>query len=304
LASILDRLPHLPGLIFDGPDESIPDRRPAYLDEAPLFGGPAAPPFSESLFWDLWAHGDEPDQWVRQEPYTAGMIRMAEARRTTPDGDVFACELTFPDPASDPEAAYLLKRCVEGIADAAKMFDALFEDARLIHGEPGARADALHIMFGAKEALLAGVGDILAVIGRMTNDVSGSLLIRDEPTLPPPIDLIAEGRALEVARHAARWLQVGRGGLLLTLARCCTSGLGARIVLPDSWQALQPAAALFGEAQSRFLAAIRPAELVLLQAEAAALDVPIEPIGTVGGDRLTIEGYIDIDVKELTGWRS
>jgi phosphoribosylformylglycinamidine (FGAM) synthase-like enzyme len=304
LASILDRLPHPPGLVFSGPDESIPDRRPAYLNEAPLFGGPPAPAFSEGLFRDLWARRDEADQWVRQEPYTAGMIRLAEARRAVPEARVFACELSVPAPATDPEAAYLLKRTVEGIADAASMFDVLFRDASLTGGPPAARINAVDITITSQEPLLGGVGDILAVVGRTTNDVSGSLLIGDAPSLPPPIDLIAEGRALEVARQTARWLAVARGGVLLTLARCCTRGLGARIVLPDSWQALQPAAALFGEAQSRFLAAIRPANLVLLQAEAAALDVPFEPIGTVGGDRLAVDGFIDIDVKELMGWRS
>ncbi|MBV8086569.1 MAG: hypothetical protein JO247_17325 [Chloroflexi bacterium] len=300
MASILDRLPHPAGVTFGGPDEAIPDRRPPYLDEAPLFGDPPVPSFTDRLFWDLWTRRDEPDRWVRQEPYTAGIIRVAQALRTGHHPWGLAAKLTFPDP-SDAEAAYLLKRCVEGMADAAQMFGVSFDSALLRLGQPEA-------MVQGRETVDITVamqpGDVLVLIGRMTNDLSGSLVVGATPSLPPPIDLIAEGRALEVARHAERVIAVGRGGLLLTLARCCTSGLGARIVLPDNWQALQPAAALFGEAQSRFLAAIRPAELVLMQAEAAALDVPIEPIGTVGGNRLAVDGFIDIDLKELAGWRS
>jgi phosphoribosylformylglycinamidine synthase len=301
LASILEALPHPPGVTFPGPDESIPDRRPAYLNQAPLFGGPPAPPFSEDLFWQLWARRDEPDRWITQEPYTAGLIRVAESLRRTRQPPALMARLSFPDVHADPEAAYLLKRFVQGLADAAQMFGVSFDSVELVEGPP---AGSVSGGGDVDITMTMRPGHVLAVIGRMTSDVSGSLAIGDTPSLPPPIDLIAELRAQEVAARSEQAIGVGRGGLLITLARCCTRGLGARMVLPDSWQALPPVAALLGEAQSRFLAAVRPAEVPAMQAAAAALDVPFELIGTAGGDRLTVDGLIDIDLKELLGWRS
>ncbi|MFI5266914.1 MAG: AIR synthase-related protein, partial [Chloroflexota bacterium] len=143
-------------------------------------------------------------------------------------------------------------------------------------------------------------GEVVALVGRMTNDLSGSLYLGTSESFPPPIDLIVEGRVLEIVRQFGGAVPLGRGGLLLTLARCCARArLGARVTLPEAWRSLTPAAVLFGEAQSRFLVFLPPGRQPELLDLAEPLGVPVEPLGELHGTELSLDGIINLDVREL-----
>jgi phosphoribosylformylglycinamidine (FGAM) synthase-like enzyme len=58
-------------------------------------------------------------------------------------------------------------------------------------------------------------------------------------------------------------------------------------------------AALFGEAQSRIIVSVVPKSARKLQKLAARYQIATTRLGTVGGKRLILKGYIDLSLKEL-----
>ncbi|MEZ4307776.1 MAG: phosphoribosylformylglycinamidine synthase subunit PurL [Polyangiaceae bacterium] len=113
----------------------------------------------------------------------------------------------------------------------------------------------------------------------------------------PRIDLDLERRLqtllltllCDPARPVKSAHDISEGGLAVALAECAVSGpesVGARVTLPGS-EALVPA--LFGEAPSRVLVSVDPAQLHVLLDHARRASVPTSLLGTTGGDRLVIE---------------
>ena len=93
------------------------------------------------------------------------------------------------------------------------------------------------------------------------------------------------------------------GGLAVALAECClatTVGLGARgVEFGGGDPRARLDAALFGEAQSRFVVGV-PDEKALVQLEvlAAEVGVPLVTLGRAGGGRFQL-GPIDVSLGEL-----
>jgi phosphoribosylformylglycinamidine synthase subunit PurL len=125
---------------------------------------------------------------------------------------------------------------------------------------------------------------------------------------PPALDLALE-RSVQAAVREATALGLLRsahdcaeGGLVVALTECCLLGdLGVRVALaeledqaerPRSWVA----GILFGETQSRFLVSVEKESRVQLRALLAQREVPYREIGVVGGDRVTIEGVVDVQL--------
>ena len=314
-ARIVSSVSEPPDNRVPAPDGDLPVRRPSYM--AAPFPSPVATEESEGEgSWrkrldQIWPRRNDPDDYVRQDPYTGALIRVAQAlRNAAPKTPVaLSYRLTFGDP-NVPEVAYQLKKAIQGIADATQMFQ-----LPVVAGDLTTRADKdLHpqvemsahtanaATFSSSQAGCQTLkeGEVIALVGRMTNDLSGSLYAGTSATFPPPIDLIAEGRVLEVVQQIGQAAPLGRGGLLVTLARCCACArLGARVTLPATWHSLPPAAILFGEAQSRFLAFLPDDQVPELQQFAEPLQVPVETLGTIGGRELTVEGLITANLEEL-----
>ncbi|HVA26365.1 MAG TPA: AIR synthase-related protein, partial [Chloroflexota bacterium] len=208
--------------------------------------------------------------------------------------------LTVGEP-SDPEVAYQLRTAVQGMADAATMFSLPVLAGELKTDPEIGLAPCLQVFaHPSGDSPDPRTGETVALVGRMTDDLSGSLYLGRSDTFPPPIDLIVEGRMLEIFRSFGVGVPLGRGGLLLTLARCCArAGLGVRVTLPEAWSSLTPAAILFGEAQSRFLLFLPPSRLPELQDMATPLAVRVEPLGELDGTELSLDGIINLDVREL-----
>jgi len=118
---------------------------------------------------------------------------------------------------------------------------------------------------------------------------------------PPALDLAAEKRLIDLlAELAERGLiasahDCSEGGLGVTLAECAiASAVGATI---DPESGLAPHVWLFSESASRAVISAVSAGPVLEAAKAAG--VPARVLGRTGGQRLTIEGLLDLGLEEI-----
>jgi phosphoribosylformylglycinamidine synthase len=89
------------------------------------------------------------------------------------------------------------------------------------------------------------------------------------------------------------------GGLALTLAEMIVrSGVGARIT------GVGDHVALFSESPSRVVACVGDAAWEEVERRAAAASVPLTELGAAGGDRLVVDGLVDLPVATLAAaWR-
>ena len=109
----------------------------------------------------------------------------------------------------------------------------------------------------------------------------------------PSLDLAREADAQAFIREAierelvASAQDVSDGGLAVALAECSMWGsLGASVRVPT---AMSPAVELFGESPSRIVVTATPRFVAALTLLARQHGLPIETLGTVGGDRLQIQ---------------
>jgi phosphoribosylformylglycinamidine synthase len=62
---------------------------------------------------------------------------------------------------------------------------------------------------------------------------------------------------------------------------------------------------LFSEASSRVVACVEPKRVAEVLQRAEAAGVPVLELGTAGGDRLVVDGLVDLDLAEATAhWRN
>jgi phosphoribosylformylglycinamidine synthase len=139
--------------------------------------------------------------------------------------------------------------------------------------------------------------DTILLVGEATPGLAGSayaaLAGAASEDGPPALDLVREAALQVFIREAiGRGLvvsaqDVSGGGLAVALAEgAMWSGLGAstRIAVANS-----PAVDLFGESPSRIVVTARPRHAAALELLARQHGLPVEAIGTVGGDRLVVE---------------
>jgi len=107
--------------------------------------------------------------------------------------------------------------------------------------------------------------------------------------------LSAIHKGLVVSAH-----DTSEGGLAVALTECCISErehmIGASIDLQDR---IRLDALLFGESQSRVIVACEPDDTPSLINHFKKNNIPCVEIGLTGGDRLTINELIDVELKEL-----
>jgi phosphoribosylformylglycinamidine synthase subunit PurL len=120
---------------------------------------------------------------------------------------------------------------------------------------------------------------------------------------PPTLDLEAEARlhGLLVDLAAATLLagahDLSDGGLALALVEAALAGgVGVDVTLPEG---LAPLEALLGESPSRALLALEPAVAGQVAELAARAGVPAARLGVTGGDRLVVEGVLDLGLDVL-----
>lgn len=145
-------------------------------------------------------------------------------------------------------------------------------------------------------------GDVIILLGTTREDLGGTEYLRivhgREQGSPPFLDLKVEQAlqafVLELIRaglvRSAH--DCADGGVAVALAECCLTEpsqhfVGAVIRLTP--RGVRRDALLFGESQSRVILSVKTDGRDEVLRRASALHVPAEVIGTVGGDRLTID---------------
>ncbi len=250
----------------------------------------------------------------RVDPWLGAALSVAEATRNVsitgarPLG-VTNC-LNYGDPTR-PEAFWQLQEGVRGLGDACRALGLPVTggNVSLYNESPtGAIAPTPEIgVVGLLDDVATCVGpgftaadDSVVLVGSSTPGLFGSAYAElaglASEDGPPSLDLSRE-RALQafIREAIARGLvasaqDVSGGGLAVAIAEACIwgpdAGIGAVLRLPIAGA---PAVELFGESPSRLIASCRPRHAPALILLARQHGLPVDELGTVGGDRLLIE---------------
>jgi phosphoribosylformylglycinamidine synthase subunit PurL len=257
---------------------------------------------------------------VYLDPFQGGAMAVAEAARNVVCAGARPLAMTdclnFGSPER-PEIMWQFVQAVEGIAEAGRVLEipvvggnVSFYNETLgqailptpIVGVVGLLANAeRRTTQWFKEA-----GDLIILLGDPAGELGGSEYLATLHGLlagaPAPLDLARE-RAVQAACLAA--IEAGcvrsahdcaDGGLAVALAENCITGphpLGADVTLDGAGRL---DARLFGEAPSRIVVTVPPAERERFERIVREWAVPVTVLGQVGGERLTIraEGRVRI----------
>lgn len=272
---------------------------------------------------------DVTPRYVEADPYEGGKQAVAECWRnlvaTGAEPLAATDNLNFGNPEK-PEIMGQLVGAIKGIGEACTALDfpivsgnvSLYNETNGVAILPTPTIAGVGLLPDWQKMARIGSareGDKLIMIGADGSHLGSSVYLRDIlDTIdgpPPAVDLAAERRHGDFVRSIIRNGQVtachdiSSGGLVLALAEMAmASGKGSKVSLSE--QRGPAHALLFGEDQARYVIAV-PADLAnFVQANAESAGVPFRPLGTVSGDRLAIDGLIDVPVAELVkaheGW--
>jgi phosphoribosylformylglycinamidine synthase len=247
------------------------------------------------------------------DPYLGAQLVVAEAARNLvcvgaePAG-VTDC-LNFGNPEK-PDRFWQFRRCVQGLAEACRFFELPVVSGNVsfynetpeatvyptpVLGVVGVLDDVrMHCTSGFKRA-----GDVILLLGETHEDLGGTEYLKRYHKMvtgrPPLLDLNVEKAVQAVCLGAIRGGLVASahdcsdGGLAVALAECCIwGGVGAEVALPANESELRMDARLFGESPSRIVISTAQGDVKQIEAEAAKRRVPVQRLGTVGGDALAI----------------
>lgn len=263
-------------------------------------------------------------RYVYLNPRLGAQIAVAEAARNVvcSGGRPLAITncLNFGNPYK-PEIYYGFSEAVAGMGEACRVFETPVTGGNVsFYNEDPQRA-----VFPTPTIGMVGLiehtdhittqwfkdrGDTILLLGESRDELGGSEYLHTVfgRTLGPvpALDLESEKRMQEALLIA---IQGGRvksahdcsdGGLAVALTECCISQrgrfIGATIRTKSN---LRPDCLLFGETQSRVIITCDPADAETLTKHFNVREVPVTMLGTVGGDRLVIDGLIDADLNEL-----
>ncbi|MEK4997018.1 phosphoribosylformylglycinamidine synthase subunit PurL [Paenibacillus sp. FSL H7-0918] len=265
-------------------------------------------------------------RYVHLDPEVGGRIAVSEAARNIvcsgAEPLAITDNLNFGNPEK-PDVFWQMERAVDGMAEACRVLDtpviggnvSLYNENTTgsiyptpVVGMVGLVADTDHITTqGFKQE-----GDSILLLGVTKAELGGSefqyAVHGVTEGRPPALDLATEKKLLNAVLTSIRGGLVrsahdlSEGGLAVALAESCISGeIGANVEL--SANGLRSDVAFFSESQSRIVLTAAPERAEELKAAIAASGVPVEIIGTVGGDRLRVNldgvSALDEAVAEL-----
>ncbi|CAM3665876.1 phosphoribosylformylglycinamidine synthase subunit PurL [Cohnella lubricantis] len=258
-------------------------------------------------------------RYVYLDPEVGGKIAVAEAARNIvcSGGEPLAItdNLNFGSPEK-PEVFWQMEKAVDGMAEACRFLEtpviggnvSLYnENAKgaiyptPVVGMVGLVRDIDHITTQDFKAS----GDIIFLLGETKAELGGSefqyAVHGVTEGRPPELDLAVEQRLHKAVLGAIREGLVAsahdlsEGGLAAAVAESGFGrGLGAKV---DFRAGLRADIALFSESQSRILLSAKPEQADRLAAYLEAEGVPVQRLGVVGGDALTIavNGQVVVD---------
>jgi phosphoribosylformylglycinamidine synthase len=260
-------------------------------------------------------------RFVALDPRAGAAIAVAEAARNVVATGATPAAITdclnFGNPEK-PGVAYQLEQSIIGLSEACRALGTpvISGNASLYNETPeGAVLPTPTIgLVGVLDdierhlTIAPAEGDTLVVLGAPLAQTASTLagseyqaLTLERPAGRPMIDLDLEARVqrLVLRAHERGPLTSAHdcadGGLAIAVAESCmAAGVGVEAVGVDLGRRLD--AALFGEAQSRFVVGTSDTDALLALASEA--DVPASALGVVTGDRLRL-GPIDLSVADL-----
>jgi phosphoribosylformylglycinamidine synthase subunit PurL len=262
------------------------------------------------------------------DPRHGAILAVAEAARNVAcaGGKPLAATncLNFGSPER-PAIMWQLAQAVEGIGEACRALDTPITGGNVsLYNETDGRAIYPTPVIGVVGLLehadrvvtrrFQAAGDVIVLLGVGRGELGGSEYLKlvdgSVRGIPPALDLQAE-RALQsllvdlAARRVVRSAHdCSDGGLAVTLAECCfdTDGIGADVSIERlsvaNAEAINCAAALFGESASRVVVSAAPEAASEVVKRAAAAGVPARIVGRTGGRslRIAVGGDVVVDV--------
>jgi phosphoribosylformylglycinamidine synthase len=226
--------------------------------------------------------------------------------------------LNFGNP-EHPEVMWQLSEAIDGMGDACRALGvpvvggnvSLYNESRGRNIDPSPVVGVLGMVDRLQQrppgvGLVDG-GEIL-VLGPDTRSLAGSRWAWDRGHRtgpPPPLDLAAHAALVALVREL-----VGEGrlagvhdaaeGLGVALAEMAVrSGCGVQVQVRGADHAW-----CFAESASRAVLCSRPGEGDDLVRAAQAAGVEVERVGTAGGDRLAVDGLLDVPLADaVAAWR-
>jgi phosphoribosylformylglycinamidine synthase len=262
------------------------------------------------------------------DPRRGAMLAVAEAARNVAcaGGRPLAATncLNFGNPER-PAIMWQLAQAVEGIGEACRALGTPITGGNVsLYNETDGRAIYPTPVIGVVGLLehadrvvtrrFQASGDVILLLGEGRGELGGSEYLKlvdgSVRGMPPVLDLDAERalHALLVDLAEDRLVRSAHdcsdGGLAVTLAECCfdTDGIGADVsverVAVAKADAINLAAALFGESASRVVVSAAPEAVSEVVKKAADAGVPARIIGRTGGRSLCIAvgGSVAVDV--------
>ena len=272
---------------------------------------------------------DVTPRYCEADPFEGGKQAVAEAWRniTAVGGKPLALtdNLNFGNPEK-PEIMGQFVGCVRGIVAACTALDfpvvsgnvSLYNETqgRAILPTPAIGGVGLLEDFTRSMTLaFKAEGEAILLIGETQGWLGQSLYLRElcarEAGAPPPVDLIEERengdfvRALITDGLVTAAHDLSDGGLLVALAEMSmASGIGAKLAAGPADIAAH--AFWFGEDQARYLVTVRADRAAGVIQRAQAASIPVQHVGTTGGEAIVLPGERPLAVKALAenfeGW--
>jgi phosphoribosylformylglycinamidine synthase len=263
---------------------------------------------------------------VRLDPRRGARAAVAEAARNVACSGAVPLAITnclnFGNPM-DPEIYWQFREAVAGMGEACRAFATPVTGGNVSfynespHGavHPTPVIGMLGLLEDAEPVPSAfrGEGELVLLAGRPGAELGGSLYLERRlgrlSGAVPEVDLEQE-RALQrfLARAAAAGLlrsahDVSEGGLAVCLAEACLCDEGLRVGCAVDLESLAPGLSadrlLFAETPGLAVLSARPEHRAELLAMAAEEGLPLAEIGLSGGERLVVEGLLDLPVAQL-----
>ncbi len=262
-------------------------------------------------------------RFAKLDPYAGAQLALAEAYRNVATGGAIPIAisdcLNFGSP-EDPDVMWQFAEACRGLKDGCLELGIPVTGGNVsLYNQTGGTAilptpvvAVLGVMEDVRRrtpSAFPAADEPVYVLGETRDELSGSewahVVHGHLGGRPPVVDLLAE-RALATLLHDGVGLltsahDLSDGGLAQAAAESALrNGIGVTIG-PSDDSFVQ----LFSESAARCLVTVRPDDTGALEAMAGALGVPIQRVGTTGGDALTVEGAFSIPLDELrTAWTS
>ncbi len=258
------------------------------------------------------------------DPYVGGVLAVAEAARNLACVGARPVGLTdclnFGSP-ENPEVMWQFSQVIQGMRDACMALKvpvvsgnvSFYNETDGVPIFPTPTIGMVGLLDKVDRVVtpwFKTAGDVVVLLGRTREELGGSEYLKSVHGqvrgTPPWIDLKMEVAVQNCVIEAIEQQllcsahDVSDGGLAVTLAECCIGGpekpLGVRI---ESHELVRGDALLFSESQSRVVVSLKEENIARLQESATKHNVPMQVIGSVGGNRFVIQPLLQLPVDEL-----